>query len=115
MKRISILGSTGSIGRQCLDVVDSHRGGFQAAALAAGCNVALIAEQILRHRPQMVSVSTESAARELSSVVHKETKVEATEILFGPEGMERVATHPGAETVVSAAVGVVGLTATYKA
>jgi 1-deoxy-D-xylulose-5-phosphate reductoisomerase len=98
-----------------LDVVDSHPGRFQVVALAAGSNVALIAQQILRHRPQMVSVSTESAARELSSVVHKEPKVEAIEILFGPEGMERVATHPGAETVVSAAVGVVGLPATYKA
>jgi 1-deoxy-D-xylulose-5-phosphate reductoisomerase len=115
MKRISILGSTGSIGRQCLDVVDSHPGRFEVVALAAGSNVSLIAQQIVRHRPQVVSVDTENAARELCTILHKELKVEAIEIFFGPEGMERVATHSDAETVVSAAVGVVGLPATYKA
>jgi 1-deoxy-D-xylulose-5-phosphate reductoisomerase len=115
MKRISILGSTGSIGRQCLDVVASHPGRFEVVALAAGAQVALVAEQILRHRPQVVSVGTEGAARELCTVIRKELKLQATEILFGPEGMEAVATHSDADTVVSAAVGVVGLPATYKA
>src|ERR1700691_4113588 len=98
MKRISILGSTGSIGRQCLDVVASHPGRFGVVALAAGAQVALVAAQILRHSRQVVSVGTEGAARELCTVIRKELKLQATEILFGPEGMEAVATHSDADT-----------------
>src|ERR1700690_2502772 len=115
MKRISILGSTGSIGRQCLSVVDSLPGRFEVTALSAGGNVALVAEQISRHHPKVVSVATEEAARELCSAIHRQRHAEPIEILFGPEGIERVATHPDVDTVVSAAVGVVGLPATYKA
>src|SRR5271157_5894523 len=115
MKRISILGSTGSIGRQCLSVVDSLPGRFEVVALSAGANVALVAEQILRHRPKVVSVATEDAARELCAAIHHGRYAEPVEILFGTEGIERVATHPDSDTVVSAAVGVVGLPATYKA
>jgi 1-deoxy-D-xylulose-5-phosphate reductoisomerase len=115
MKRISILGSTGSIGRQCLDVVDSLPGRFEVVALAAGSNVELVAEQVIRHRPKLVSVGTEDIARELCSRIENLRAAEPIEILFGAEGIERVATHPDAETVVSAAVGVVGLPATYKA
>ena len=62
MKRISILGSTGSIGRQCLSVVDSLPGRFEVTAFSAGANVALVAEQISRHHPKVVSVATEEAA-----------------------------------------------------
>jgi 1-deoxy-D-xylulose-5-phosphate reductoisomerase len=115
MKRISILGSTGSIGRQCLSVVDSLPGRFEVTALSAGSNVALVAEQISRHHPKVVSVATEEAARELCSAIHRQRHADSIEILFGPEGIERVATHPDVDTVVSAAVGVVGLPATYKA
>ena len=117
MKPISILGSTGSIGRQCLDVVASNAGKFQIVALAAGHNVKLAAQQAQKCRPQIISVATEAAAKELCAIL--KTKQENNhlqpEILFGPEGMERVATHPEAEMVVSAAVGVVGLPATYRA
>jgi 1-deoxy-D-xylulose-5-phosphate reductoisomerase len=118
MKRISILGSTGSIGRQCLNVVDAHPGKFQVVALAAGANSQLAAEQTLKHNPQIVSVATESGARELCDALKKGRTGKSQpqpEILFGAEGMERVATHPDAEMVLSAAVGVVGLPATYKA
>jgi 1-deoxy-D-xylulose-5-phosphate reductoisomerase len=116
MKRISILGSTGSIGRQCLNVVDSLPGRFEVVAIAAGANVALAAEQIAKHSPKVVSVGTEVGARELRDALKKARLKSATpEILFGAEGIERVATHPDAEIVVSAAVGVVGLPATYKA
>jgi 1-deoxy-D-xylulose-5-phosphate reductoisomerase len=114
MKRISILGSTGSIGRQCLSVTDSLPGRFQIVALAAGSNIALAAEQVVRHRPMIVSVATEAGARKLCDMLSG-FRQPAPEILFGPEGIERVATHPDAEIVVSAAVGVVGLPATYKA
>ena len=129
MKRISILGSTGSIGRQTLDVVESHRGKFEVVALAAGSNVELAAEQVAKFRPSVVSVGTESGARLLcealksrrslatnrAGTAYGEGPSRTPEVLFGAEGIERVATHPDAEMVVSAAVGVVGLPATYKA
>src|SRR5580693_6641749 len=114
MKRISILGSTGSIGTQCLKVVDSLPGRFEVAALAAGSNIALAAEQVRRHKPKVVSVGTEAGARELRAILGS-SRQPLPEILFGPEGIERVATHPDAQMVVSAAVGVVGLHATYRA
>jgi 1-deoxy-D-xylulose-5-phosphate reductoisomerase len=129
MKRISILGSTGSIGRQTLDVVESHPGKFQVVALAAGSNVELAAEQVAKFHPFIVSVATESGARLLCEALksrrglatkrtgsaHGEGPARTPEVVFGAEGMERVATHPDSEIVVSAAVGVVGLPATYKA
>lgn len=119
MKRIAILGSTGSIGRQCLKVVDSLPGSFEVVALAAGSNTRLAAEQIARHHPKLVSVGSEEAAGELRAALTarrgRENNRPLPEILFGAEGIERVATHPEAETVLSAAVGVVGLPATYKA
>jgi 1-deoxy-D-xylulose-5-phosphate reductoisomerase len=116
MKRISILGSTGSIGRQTLAVVDAIPGRFEIVALAAGSNVALAAEQAARHRPQLVSVSTESAARQLCASLKSLLQgAPLPAILFGSEGIEAVATHHDAQMVVSAAVGVVGLPATYKA
>ncbi|MGB9070629.1 MAG: 1-deoxy-D-xylulose-5-phosphate reductoisomerase [Candidatus Acidiferrales bacterium] len=116
MKRISILGSTGSIGRQTLKVVDSHPGSFEVMALAAGSNVAEVAKQVLSHHPRVVSVGTPEAAAQLCEALKSRSgKSVLPEILSGPEGIERVATHPGAEMVVSAAVGVVGLNATYQA
>ncbi len=115
MKRISILGSTGSIGRQCLSVVESLPGQFAVVAIAAGSNVPLAAEQAVRHRPQVVSVGSEAGSRELHERLTAARVEPLPQILFGPEGIERVATHPEAELVVSAAVGVVGLPATYKA
>jgi 1-deoxy-D-xylulose-5-phosphate reductoisomerase len=118
MKRISILGSTGSIGVQSLQVVDSFPGRFEVVALAAGSNVKLVAEQVARHRPILVSVGTEAVTRELR-VALKQIKLSAgaklPEIVFGAQGIEAVATHPEVDTVVSATVGVVGLPATYRA
>jgi len=123
MKHISILGSTGSIGRQCLDVVDSLPGSFEVVAIAAGSNVKLAAEQAARYRPKIVSVATEKGAAELCATLklRREGKDRSAkgeplpEILFGAEGIERVATHAAADTVLSAAVGVVGLPATFRA
>lgn len=118
MKRIAILGSTGSIGRQCLQVVDALPGRFEVVSLAAGTNIALVAEQVKRYRPKVVSVGTEAAAKELRAALQSARHgngAPVPEILFGTEGIERVATHADAEMVLSAAVGVVGLPATYKA
>src|SRR6202451_1774407 len=117
MKRISILGSTGSIGRQCLDVVAANPDKFQVVAIAAGQNINLAAEQARQCHPQIVSVATEAAAKDLCAILKttREKNHPQPEILFGAGGMERVATHHEAEIIVSAAVGVVGLPATFKA
>lgn len=115
MKAISILGSTGSIGRQCFDVVDKHPHLFRVAAMAAGNNVELAAQQAARHLPDVVSVADSEKAVELGDGLRRLKAKKIPLILFGAEGMERVATHADSEIVVSAAVGVVGLPATYAA
>ena len=115
MKRIAILGSTGSIGRQCLSVVDSLPGQFEVCAIAAGGNIELAAAQAARYRPKLVSAGSEAGARELGERLRGSHLEPLPEILFGAEGLESVATHPDADIVVSAAVGVVGLPATYAA
>jgi len=113
--KLAILGSTGSIGRQCLNVVDSLAGDFEVVSMSAGSNVDLAADQIAKHHPKLVSVATAEAAEKLASLLRKKRVSPVPEILFGEDGIERVATHPEADTVVSAAVGVVGLRATYEA
>ncbi len=114
MKQISILGSTGSIGRQCLDVVSRHPDRFRVVALAAGSSIETLAQQVRAFRPDLVSVGDESGLRELRSRLGS-SNGRGPEIHTGAAGLEAVATHPGADVVVSAAVGVVGLPATYAA
>ena len=96
-------------------MVDSLPGKFQVVAIAAGNNVELAAEQTAKHRPKIVSVATCEGAKELRERLVAMKLEPLPEILCGTDGMERVATHPDAETLLSAAVGVVGLPATYKA
>ncbi len=115
MKKISILGSTGSIGRQCLNVVESLPERFVVVALAAGGNVDELAGQIARHHPQLVSMTDARRADELAARLRADGLAKLPEIQSGAGGLVAVATHPGAEIVVSAAVGVVGLEATYAA
>jgi len=114
MKQLSILGSTGSIGRQCLSVVEALPGRFAVAALAAGSNLDELVGQIERHSPSLVSVADAAGADALSSRL-KEKGIKRPEIHHGPEGMLAAGTHPAADIVVSGAVGVVGLPATYEA
>ena len=114
MKQLAILGSTGSIGRQCLSVVEALPERFGIVALAAGGNLDELVGQIGRHRPEVVSVGNAQKADELAvRLSEKGTALPA--IHHGREGMLAVGTHPAAEIVVSAAVGVVGLEATYEA
>jgi 1-deoxy-D-xylulose-5-phosphate reductoisomerase len=115
MKAISILGSTGSIGRQTLDVVVSFPERFRVVALAAGNNIEELAGQIVQHRPKVVSVADSQRAVELRERLRAASQEPLPEIHWGDEGMLCVATHPDAQIVVSAAVGVVGLGATYAA
>ena len=114
MKALSILGSTGSIGRQTLNVVESLPEQFRIVALAAGNNLAELLNQIERHGPEVVSVATAQLADDLSLQL-REKNLPLPEIHHGREGMLATATHPNAEMVLSAAVGVVGLEATYEA
>lgn len=114
MKRIAILGSTGSIGRSTLSVVESYPGRFQVVTLAAGRNLDLAFRQVERWHPAAVSVASESDADRLETCL-RAAGVAGTEVLWGPEGAVRVATHPEVDFVVSAIVGVAGLEATYEA
>jgi len=111
MKRLAILGSTGSIGRSTLSVVESFPDRFQVITLAAGRNLDLAFDQAQRWRPHTISVATESDAAALKSKLNSTH----TEVVHGPAGAVRVATHPDADFVVSAIVGVAGLEATYEA
>ncbi len=114
MKRIAILGSTGSIGRSTLSVVESCPERFQVVALAAGRNVEAVFEQARRWKPRVISISTAVDAEILRSHL-KTAGVEGIEVVHGPAGTVRVATHPEVDFVVSAIVGVAGLEATYEA
>jgi len=114
MKPIAILGSTGSIGRSTLSVVESFPDRFQVVSLAAGRNVDLAFEQAQRWRPRVVSVAAESQAENLK-IRLKAAGVNGIEVVHGAAGTVRVATHPEADFVVSAIVGVAGLEATYEA
>lgn len=115
MKSLSILGSTGSIGRQTLSVVESLPNQFKVVALAAGSNLEEFCRHILRHHPEVVSVATPQLAAELARRLREQNLQPLPAIHHGREGMLAAATHSSADIVVSAAVGVVGLEATYEA
>jgi 1-deoxy-D-xylulose-5-phosphate reductoisomerase len=114
MKRIAILGSTGSIGRSTLSVAESYPERFQIVALAAGANVDATFEQAIRWRPRVVSMAAEADADALRARLKKNGLGEI-DVAHGAAGTVRVATHPEVEFVVSAIVGVAGLEATYEA
>ena len=114
MKRIAILGSTGSIGRSTLSVVESYPDRFQIAGLAAGNNAELALEQAVRWKPRVLSVAGEQDAASLRGKLRGLGLAEI-EVVEGAAGTVRVATHPEVDFVVSAIVGVAGLEATYEA
>jgi 1-deoxy-D-xylulose-5-phosphate reductoisomerase len=110
VKRLAILGSTGSIGNSTLDVVRSHPGRFLVTALAAGGNVELLEKQVEEFRPEIVAVKDEKAAAALARRIPAECG-----LLHGPDGRHAVATHENVDMVVSAFVGALGLEPTYAA
>src|SRR5437016_10228567 len=114
MKRIAVLGSTGSIGRSTLSVVESYPDRFKVVSLAAGKNVEAALEQAKRWRPRVVSLSSERDADQLRNQL-KAAGLGQIDVMHGPSGTVSVATHPDADFVVSAIVGVAGLEATYEA
>jgi 1-deoxy-D-xylulose-5-phosphate reductoisomerase len=114
MKRIAILGSTGSIGRSTLSVVETYPERFEIVALAAGKNLEAAFAQSQRWKPRLISVADEKDAEILSARL-RAAGIDGTEVTAGSTGAVRVATHPHVDFVVSAIVGVAGLEATYEA
>jgi 1-deoxy-D-xylulose-5-phosphate reductoisomerase len=114
MKRIAILGSTGSIGRSTLRIVEAYPARFSISTLAAGNNVDAAFEQAQRWRPRLLSVAAEQDADKVRARLRR-AGVSEVEVVWGAAGTAAVATHPEVDFVVSAIVGVAGLHATYEA
>ena len=114
MKRIAILGSTGSIGRSTLNVIENNPERFQLLTMAAGSNVEAALNDARRWKPKVLSLAAEQDAER----ARKQLKAEGLgeiEVVHGQPGTVRVSTHPEVDFVVSAIVGVAGLKATYEA
>jgi 1-deoxy-D-xylulose-5-phosphate reductoisomerase len=114
LKRLAILGSTGSIGKSTLSIVEQFPERYAVAALAAGRNVEEAFAQAARWRPQVVSMATEEVASDLSSRL-RQAGVTGIQVVYGTEGTVVCSTLPEADFVVSAIVGVAGLEATHAA
>jgi 1-deoxy-D-xylulose-5-phosphate reductoisomerase len=113
MKKISILGSTGSIGTQTLDIVTDHPDKFQVVGLATGNNIQLLSEQIRQFRPQIVAINNESQLEDLKSLI---SDLDYTPIILaGKEGVIEVARYGDSESVVTGIVGCAGLLPTIAA
>ena len=111
MKKVSILGSTGSIGTQALEVISGFPDKFEVAALGAGSNIELLKEQVEKFRPEYAVVKDE----ELAGSLGKELNFSGTEIIYGDEGYCRIASLPEADIVISSMVGSAGLKPTHAA
>lgn len=114
MKKLAILGSTGSIGHSTLSICESFPDRYQVISLAAGQNVEAAFAQCVRWRPKVISIATEELAAHLQSRL-KAAGITGIEVVHGTTGTIRVATLPEVDFVVSAIVGVAGLEATYAA
>ena len=110
MKQIAILGSTGSIGTQTLEVVREN-GDIQVLAMAAGNNIALLEQQIREFHPKLVAVWSEEKAKELRDRI-KDTK---TEVMCGMDGLIAVSVYKDVEILVTAIVGMIGIRPTIEA
>ena len=112
MKRISILGSTGSIGKQTLDVVRQHKDKFEVVAISANSSVDLLLEQIKEFKPKYVAVYDELSAIKLKSMIPSDIKIE---VLSGMEGLKAISTLPEIDVFLTAIVGMIGLVPTLEA
>ena len=113
MKRVAILGATGSIGRSALAVVDAHPSRLRVVALAAGENAALLSEQIRAYRPAIAAMATEDGARRLRDACGLDTP--GVVLVSGPHGLIAAATHPDVDIVICASSGTAGLEAVLAA
>ena len=114
-RNISVLGSTGSIGTSCMDVVRAFPGRFTVTALAAGRNTDLLARQVQEFRPRLVVVLEEALAVEMEERLKCCDPPVAAEVAWGEAGYEKAAVMDGTEMVVSALVGAAGLKPTWAA
>ena len=112
MKYIALLGSTGSIGVNVLEVVRQFPERYRIIAMAAGINVSLLAQQVKEFRPELISVIDEQRAQELGRLLPDEFR---SRIVFGVEGNKAVASFPAAAMTVTAVVGAAGLLPTLAA
>lgn len=110
MKKISLLGATGSIGTQTLDVIKSHPDKFTLEAISIGRNIDLGLKQINEYKPKLVSVQFKEDYDKLSKEIPKNTK-----LFYGNEGLEEVAANNDADILVNAVLGSVGLKPTLSA
>ena len=110
-RAVAVLGSTGSVGVQALDLIGRFPDRFEVVALSAGRNAELLARQIERHRPRLASIGEEG----LRSLLEPAARRARCEIVTGKEGLLATASYPAAELVVAAVVGAAGLPATYEA
>jgi 1-deoxy-D-xylulose-5-phosphate reductoisomerase len=117
MQYLTILGSTGSIGLNTLDVVRRHRERYRVFALVAGWNVEALVRQILEFRPALAVVATEAALANLTQKLSESSlaRRDWPELMWGPEARVAATTAPEVDFVMSAIVGVAGLEATYEA
>lgn len=114
VKKLAILGSTGSIGHSTLSICESFPDRYQVVSLAAGTNIDVAFAQCLRWRPKVISLATEALAAQLSTRLKAES-ITSIEVVHGTAGTIHAATLPEVDFVVSAIVGVAGLEATYAA
>ncbi len=114
MKRITILGSTGSVGRSALDIVSNHRDWLKVAVLTAGNNVDLLEKQIKYFSPEVVALADETAAKELQKRIGRQY-ASPLQILAGQDGIVAAATYKDSDFVLSAIVGAAGLIPTISA
>ena len=112
MKNVSVLGSTGSIGRSALDVVEAFPDRFRVVALAAGRSVERLAEQVKCHRPELVAVAGKEEAGRLKALLPAGLPVR---IATGNAGLDEVAVHEEADVVVGGLVGALGLRSAHAA
>ena len=114
MRRIAILGSTGSIGRSALAVVEAQAGRLEVVGLAAGRNAERFAEQVRRHRPRVIALATAAALQQTEAALGA-AGAAADGAYAGPEGLLAVATHPDVDVVLCASSGTAALDATLAA
>ncbi|MBO4610195.1 MAG: 1-deoxy-D-xylulose-5-phosphate reductoisomerase [Lachnospiraceae bacterium] len=112
MKKISVLGSTGSIGTQTLEVVRQNKDELEVFALAAGTNVDLIEEQIREFMPKVAAMGNEKAAAELKTRI---SDLSGVKVLAGMDGLLEMASDPGYDIMVTAIVGMIGIRPTIAA
>ena len=112
MKRISILGSTGSIGKQTLDVVRQHKDKFEVVAISANSSVDLLLEQIKEFKPKYVAVYDELSAIKLKSMIPSDINIE---VLSGMEGLKAISSLDEIDVLLTAIVGMIGLVPTLEA